>query len=456
MTSKRVVPDEFESESPSKGNDDDDDIENNTVNQSRQNRRKRRSSCDVDDESTSSKQPCFKRPRTIRTRSMSREEEEMKKRMRKTPKEKKQIQNVDDKCPNCENGGEMVSDIRQGCTYCRRCGEVLDQRVVSEEVDWRLVNNGETELENSRVGATRNYMIDEFRRRMISKRKRDSSEDDEEEDTPDDDCVVSSYNPHSDVRSLLRRMERMKKVCELKDLSKKVVDYACQFFAHLSSMRPKDTGKDARRHSMNVLMAASLYTACRFSRVPVTRREICSPFKASNRGTQCAFLLNVLAKDLSLNIARLTSLDFLPRICSSLNLSPALGKIARTICIRIRDSKQFDTGVSAPATTAASALYVAAHMRNLNPNDNLKEKDLIELLDLKSSSWRRRCCALIERLDCILKEEDFSNFRRLGLCASRLGRVLKELKRSMNKRKKSKRKRGSKTTTTSPVRTCNN
>ena len=375
----------------------------------------------------------FKRPRTIRTRSMSREEER-----KKEKKVRKEIKSKDrSKCPYCENGGEIVSDVRAGCVYCRRCGEVLDQRVVSEEVDWRLVNNGETELESSRVGSTRNYMIDEFRQRMISKRKRDSSEDDEE-DTADDDSsnVVSSYNPQSDVRSLLRRMERLKKICDLKDLSKKVVDHACQFFAHLSSMHPRDTGKDSRRHSMNVLMAASLYTACRFSRVPVTRREICAPFKASHRGSQCAFLLNVLARDLSLDITSLTSLDFLPRICSALNLSQALGKIARTICIRIAESNQFDTGVTAPATTAASALYIAAHMRNMSTKDNIKENDLIELLHLKVSSWRRQCIAMIESLDCILKETDFSKFRRVGLCSSRLSPVLDELKRLMKRRRR--------------------
>ena len=409
---------------------------NESISPSMRNKRKNRST------SRDKALPNFKRPRTIRTRSMSREDE--KRFLTSTNSISNNIEEHDrSKCRYCKDGGEMVSDVRAGTMSCSRCGEVIDQRVVSEDADWRLVNNGDTELESSRVGASRNYMIDEFRKRLISKKKRDSSED-EEEESEEGEAVGSTYNPRNDVRSLLRRMERLKKVCELKNLPKKVVDHACQFFAHLSSMSPKETGHDTRVHSMNVLMAASLYTACRFNRVPVTRREICAPFKSANRSTHCAFLLNVLVRDLNLNITSLKSLDFLPRICSALNLTSALGKIAKTICIRISESNEFDMGVSAPATTAASALYVAAHMRNMDAESNVRFEDLVTLLDLKTSSFSRRCSRLIERLDIILKLGDFTNFRRLGLCPSRLARVLNEIKNRKRMLKKSKMTNNSK------------
>ena len=91
------------------------------------------------------------------------------------------------------------------------------------------------ELDSSRVGNSRNYMIDEFRQRMISKRKRDSSEDDEEDTVGEDDtAVVSSYDPQSDVRSLLRRRS-MKKVCELERSLKESCRSRVSVFRDLSA-----------------------------------------------------------------------------------------------------------------------------------------------------------------------------------------------------------------------------
>ena len=106
-------------------------------------------------------------------------------------------------------------------------------------------------------------------------------------------------------------------------------------------------------------------------------------------------------------ITSLTSLDFLPRICSSLNLSSALSKIARTICVRITEAKQFDM-VSLLLPLQQLRHCSLRHTWEMWVRKTTSKKRYNRSSRFESTSWRRRCVQIIESLDCLLREEDFS------------------------------------------------
>mmetsp|Transcript_20174 Transcript_20174/g.27826 ORF Transcript_20174/g.27826 Transcript_20174/m.27826 type:complete len:211 (-) Transcript_20174:130-762(-) len=64
------------------------------------------------------------------------------------------------KCDNCGASDGFVYNYREGDQVCKRCGKVVDERMISEEAEYRLFNDDSSSQSKIRAGpATSTFML---------------------------------------------------------------------------------------------------------------------------------------------------------------------------------------------------------------------------------------------------------------------------------------------------------
>eukprot|EP00940_MAST-03C_sp_MAST-3C-sp2_P001185 g1185.t1 len=308
-------------------------------------------------------------------------------------------------------------------------------------------------LTGNRVGR-RNYMLEKFVKKRL--RIRACCDDESSEDAfvkmRLDHPAKVARGENVEIRILMKQLDRIHVICNYLELRKKVIDHACQFFAHLK-MVPEIHGPSRPRNGLIVedLIAAAIFTACRLNKIPVTRREMCALAKAG-KSSRVAKLYRTLIRDLKLEIPEFSSLDFLPRLKCRLRLSEDVARAARILCERSEgvelSSPRVGKSAPAPATTAAASVYIAAHMANERHSPNVRtvryagdsdscgstssassadiekielKMSCFNLLHLKEKPFRKICSDIVKNLERLLTPRDIGMISHSGaLCLSNL------------------------------------
>ena len=108
--------------------------------------------------------------------------------------------------------------------------------------------------------------------------------------------------------------------------------------------------------SIEKILAASLYLACRKSHVPRTLNEVETATKV--RKKDIAKTCKVLASRLKMQLALTSGLDYVDRFCDKLGLRGEVEERAREI-IKKAEEKNITSG-RGPTGVAASAIYIAS------------------------------------------------------------------------------------------------
>lgn len=144
--------------------------------------------------------------------------------------------------------------------------------------------------------------------------------------------------------------------------------------------------------SIEELVSAMLYIACRQYGIPRTLKEIAAvsrmPLRKIRRA--CVFLL----RKWEIKLAPVDPACYIPRFCSELGLNDATRKKAIEI---IREDN--GTGIAkgwAPAGTAAAAIYIATILSS--KDEHRTEKEIAKVAGTTDITLRNRCKELKSRL----------------------------------------------------------
>lgn len=146
-----------------------------------------------------------------------------------------------------------------------------------------------------------------------------------------------------------------------------------------------------RGRSIEGMVAASVYTACRLCGVPRTLDEISGASKISKKrvGKNYRFL----ARELKIKLRPTSPADYVPRFASKLGLS---GKAeSRAIEIVNESSKQGLLTGREPTGVAAASLYIASVLSG----ERKTQKDVAEVAGVTEVTIRNRYKELTEMLD---------------------------------------------------------
>jgi transcription initiation factor TFIIB len=151
-------------------------------------------------------------------------------------------------------------------------------------------------------------------------------------------------------------------------IPKMIIDNAIVYHKKIS-----ESDSSFRGDNRDGIIAASIYIACRIHNYPRTSKEIAQIFhldytSASKGCKNALFIINDLEKDMDnnekTNFGKTTSISFIDRYCSKLNMNKELTKLCQFISMKIEKINGMPENT--PPSIAAGIIYLVVQICNLN------------------------------------------------------------------------------------------
>ncbi|BCU67476.1 transcription initiation factor IIB [Sulfolobales archaeon HS-7] len=284
---------------------------------------------------------------------------------------------------------KVVYDFERGEYICEETGEIIEDRVVDQGPEWRAFTPEEKE-KRSRVGGPLNNTIhDRGLSTLIDWRDRDAMGRTLEPRKRLEALRWRKWQIRARIqtsidRNLAQAMNELERIANNLGLPKSVKDEASSIYR-----RAVEKGL-VRGRSIESVVAASIYTACRRMKVARTLDEIAAYTKANRKEVARGYRL--LLKELQIDVPVTDARDYVTRIGAVLGVSGSAMKMAAEIL-----EKAKSTGITAgkdPAGLAAAAIYIAA----LQNGERRTQKEIAQLAGVTEVTVRNRYKELIQEL----------------------------------------------------------
>lgn len=291
-------------------------------------------------------------------------------------------------CPYC-GSYDTISDVTTGDIVCVNCGSVLDHHVIDQGAEWRAFNADERE-KKSRVGAPSTLTIHDKGLSTII-------------DWKDKDAHGKKLSPkkcaeafrlrkwqlrmrvHSSIdRNLAYAMNELDRLCSQLGISKSIKETSALIYRRAIDQNL------IRGRSIESMIAASIYTACRIRKIPITIEELSANTRINKKDLGRCYRL-ILWK-LEIKIPTTSPKDFISRFTSELSLSP--GTQGRAIEILERAKKLGLIGGKDPSGMAAASIYVAA----IQEGEKRTQREIANVANITEVTVRNRYKELIKQL----------------------------------------------------------
>lgn len=291
------------------------------------------------------------------------------------------------KCPHC-GSTKLIYDATRGEVICASCGYVMSEREIDRGAEWRAFTPEERER-RSRVGAPISRFgieslvtdIDWAGRdaagREISLRKKI-------EMLRLRKWQVRARAQSSIERNLAQAVIELERLGAQLGLPKAVLDRSIEIYR-----RALDSNL-VRGRSIESVMAAAVYAACREMRLPRTLDEIAMYTRAGRKDVARCYRL--LLREAAIKVPLPNAADFVPRIGSLLRLSGSTVKRAMEIIEQARSAGL--TAGKDPAGLAAAAIYIAA----IQNGEMRTQKEVARAAKVTEVTVRNRYKELVKKL----------------------------------------------------------
>ena len=263
----------------------------------------------------------------------------------------------DRQCPEC--GSEhLVRDYARGELVCGTCGLVISERAIDEGPEWTAFSSEESD-KLARTGAPRSYSTGAYGlTTVIPYGNRDARGHAIPVSEREKFYRIRKLQRHSThsrpgERSLPETLRSLDRVASLLGLPRSVKDEA-----GFICKRALEKGL-LRGRSIEGLVAAATYAACRKSGVPRTLEEL--QIVTGVKKKQIGKAYGALLRALQLRVPTSRPVDYLARFCSELGLSQSV--VGEAVQI-LKEIEKIDASLSlSPIGTAAAAIYLASLKR---------------------------------------------------------------------------------------------
>jgi len=285
-------------------------------------------------------------------------------------------------CPRCGKS-KIITDEETGEMFCGKCGFVITDRVENSGPE-RTFSDSSTNKSRTgdRTSLTRH---DQGLSTIINPINKDSS------GNPLSTSMKSSIKrlriwdsrsrtKDSTDRNLQLALGELLKMKEKLSLSDPIVEKAAYIY------RKALEKKLVRGRSIQGLIAATLYAACRESGTPRTLNDVSTTINITRKNL--AICYRMLVKELDLKMPVVDSVQCIARIASQIGLSEKTKRYA-TKLLKRAEEKQIVSGKD-PMGMAASALYLAS----METGENITQKTIALAAGVTEVTIRNRCKSL--------------------------------------------------------------
>jgi transcription initiation factor TFIIB len=291
-------------------------------------------------------------------------------------------------CPECESTS-LIASADGGELVCDDCGLVIEEGTIDRGPEWRAFDHSERQ-QKSRVGApTTQTMHDKGLTTTI--------------DWKDKDAYGRSIS--SKKRSQMHRLRRWQERIRTKDAGERNLQFALSEIDRMASALgvPRSVREVAsviyrraldddliRGRSIEGVATAALYAACRQEDIPRSLEEVSDVSRVEQK--EIGRTYRYISQELGLKMEPVDPKKYVPRFCSSLELSEEVQTKANEI-IDVTAEQGLLSGKS-PTGYAAAAIYAAS----LLCNEKKTQREVADVAQVTEVTIRNRYQEQIEAM----------------------------------------------------------
>ncbi|ENN95712.1 transcription initiation factor IIB [Methanocaldococcus villosus KIN24-T80] len=304
-------------------------------------------------------------------------------------KEKKDEQEEEIVCPIC-GSKEVIKDYVKAEIVCSKCGCVIKDNLFDVGPEWRAFDH-EQKIKRCRVGAPITLTIhDKGLSTVIDWRNKDSYGKD-----------ISANK-----RAQLYRLRKWQRRIRVSDASERNLTFALSELDRIASKLglPRHVREHAakiyrnavekgliRGRSIEGVVAAAVYAACRKCKIPRTLDEIAEVSRVDRK--EIGRTYRFLARELGIKLTPTNPIDYVPRFASELGLP---GEVeSKAIQILKKAAEKGLTSGRGPTGVAAAAIYIASVLLGCRKT----QREVAEVAGVTEVTIRNRYKELTEHLD---------------------------------------------------------
>ncbi len=295
---------------------------------------------------------------------------------------------IGSKCPSCGNK-KIVTDQNTGELFCSKCGIVISDKIIDTSAEWRSFSN-EGGTDPTRTGApTSLTMHDRGLSTIIGAVNKDASGKPLSTSMKSSIERLRTWDSRSQTnssadRNLRQALNEMSKLKDKLSLSDTVIQKSAYIY------RKALEKKLVRGRSIQGLVAACLYAACRNTETPRTLQDISNGMNV--RKKDIARCYRLIFRELELKMPVVDPIKGVSRIASVAELSEKTKRKAIQILNQAKDS-----GLVAgkdPMGIAAASLYLAC----ITTGEIKSQKEISIASGITEVTIRNRCAGLRKML----------------------------------------------------------
>ena len=260
------------------------------------------------------------------------------------------------KCPECSSQG-ISHDNQKGEIVCHDCGLVLEDKMINVEVPFK--DNEDTSQSRTRdgVGAPLTY-------------------------TQPDMGFQTNIGNYADLKNLSARQKyKVKRLQVWQRRTSSSIDRNLQFamaeikkiasFLKLPSYATEESARlyreaafkgFTRGRSIEVIVAASVYMACRSFEIPIALDDLVRAYDGTYTKKEIGKSFRTILRELNIKVMPQYPADYIPKICTKLNLNAEIQTHAMQL---LEKAEKFKTlSGKGPKGIAAAVVYISAMLNN--------------------------------------------------------------------------------------------
>ncbi len=292
-------------------------------------------------------------------------------------------------CPKC-GSNQLITDHESAEIACENCGIIVDKNLVDIDPEWRAFDH-EKKDKYSLLKTPTSY--------IIPNKDLDTMVDWENKDGPGQDISIRN-------KSQLYRLKKWQRKTRVSGATERNLAFALSELDRDSSRLglPKSVRESAsvvyrsavdnnliRGRSIECVVIASLYAACRRCNIPRTLDELAEVSRVTKK--EIGRTYRFLARELNIKLPPTSPIDYVPRFASELGLS---GEVqSRAIDIIEKAMEKELTSGKGPTGVAAAALYIASVL----VGERKTQRDVADITGVTEVTIRNRYKELTEQLE---------------------------------------------------------
>jgi transcription initiation factor TFIIB len=289
---------------------------------------------------------------------------------------KSEISNISNLCPECE--GNTISVQEKGEIVCQQCGLVISERIVDvSHSDKRAFTKQEKER-RERTGSPISILLPDMGLSTVIDKNSIQNPDLKR---------AAKWNSRMtwDKRNMLIATTELKRIGSNLNLPNHVKKAAIRLYIEAFKK------KLLRGRSINGMVAACLYFACRESKIPRTLQEILDQTSVNAKNVRRCY--RTIIRELNLKAPSTNPISLIPRFVAELNLDAETEKT--TINILQSFVSKYSTSGKDPKGLCAGALYLVCKKRD----KRISQKEIANVVGVTEVTLRSRYKELVNNLN---------------------------------------------------------